>query len=218
MKTVLQAKSSNKLDAATMRRLLAQSGSLWRGATPPVMGGALYSSASFPTYRAFLGLVHRPAQGETVAVSRFARDAFVAGTLSGWVSVFITTPFEMCKTQLMLAPEANGGHRGAFSAEFARLYRAGGARALYTGWAPMLWRDGPGSGVYFGTYSVLKRDPFGSGVSPAVLEFFAGGVAGVACWVAALPFVRRFEDRGVGAEARALTPLARSRRTCARRG
>ena len=184
--SVLQFERGSRMDAKLMRRLLTQSGSLWRGATPPVLGGALYSCTSFPCYRVFSGaILKRRTKPETRR--DVAERAFVAGTLSGWVSVLFSTPLEHVKTKLQLSPASPGGTSGAFRNETARLWRAGGLRALYTGLPCMMWRDGPGTGIYFATYVVTKAELSNAGFSAQSAELLAGGTAGVACWAPVMP-------------------------------
>ncbi|CAF4419111.1 unnamed protein product, partial [Adineta steineri] len=70
-------------------------------------------------------------------------------------------------------------------------YKEGGIRSIYRGTALTLMRDVPATGVYFASYEYLKKalTPEGHSTSElsALKTLFAGGMAGVANWVVAIP-------------------------------
>ena len=154
---------------------------LFRGIVPPLINGVVYQSIMFPSYRLGLNLLGKPKdEKETLFQSS------VAGLFAGLISTLGTSPLEVTKIKLQLDPKALAGTRGATTRQFLHLLRTG---ELYRGWGALAWRDGPGTAVYMASYHKLKGfGSLNSSASEEVVEFFAGGFAGVLCWLSILPF------------------------------
>jgi len=111
--------------------------------------------------------------------------------LSGVFTTGIMAPGERIKCLLQIQHSANE-HKYNGPIDCAKqLYREGGIRSIYRGTALTFMRDVPASGVYFSTYEFLKRSltPEGHSTSDlsALKTLFAGGMAGIANWVVAIP-------------------------------
>ncbi|CAF2579451.1 unnamed protein product [Rotaria sp. Silwood2] len=119
------------------------------------------------------------------------RQIFAAGMLSGVFTTVIMAPGERIKCLLQIQHAAHE-HKYNGPVDCAKqLYREGGIRSIYRGTALTLMRDVPASGVYFASYEFLKRSLTPEGHSPSELSalktLFAGGMAGIANWVVAIP-------------------------------
>ena len=86
-----------------------------------------------------------------------------------------------------------------------RVLAEGGVKNLFLGWEATLLRDVPGSMAYFGLYEIIKRgliaqqhknkqsedkrskEKVSSSSLPTLAILFAGGTAGVANWLVAIP-------------------------------
>jgi solute carrier family 25 carnitine/acylcarnitine transporter 20/29 len=154
--------------------------SLFKGVVPPLLNGIVYQSIMFPSYQLGLVLLNKPKdRRETIW------ESTVAGTFAGLVSTLGTSPLEVVKIKLQLDPAAHAGTPGATTKQFLSLLRSGG---LYRGWGALALRDGPGTGVYMCSYYQLKTLFEPHITKPQMVEFLAGGFAGVICWLSILPF------------------------------
>ena len=61
-------------------------------------------------------------------------------------------------------------------------------RGLLTGLVPHWWRDGHGFGVYVVLYEALLMVRGGRDQAGKMDQFWAGGLAGMICWLSVLPF------------------------------
>ena len=61
-------------------------------------------------------------------------------------------------------------------------------RGLLTGLVPHWWRDGHGFGVYVVLYEALLMLRGGRDQAGKMDQFWAGGLAGMICWLSVLPF------------------------------
>lgn len=110
-----------------------------------------------------------------------------AGCLSGVFSTAIMVPLERVKCILQVQTPENRKYNGL--ADCARgILKEEGIKGLYRGTAATALRDVPGSGAYFVAYEFFKRKLTtpGEPLNPAA-TLFAGGMAGVANWLVALP-------------------------------
>jgi len=118
----------------------------------------------------------------------------LAGGFSAIPTTVLMTPMERIKVMLQIQGTHGKGAEKKFTGpgDVAKhLWKEGGVRALYKGTALTLLRDIPGSMAYFGAYEGLKRTLTPKGSKPEDLNpliiLFAGGMAGVANWVVAIP-------------------------------
>ena len=61
-------------------------------------------------------------------------------------------------------------------------------RGLLTGLVPHWWRDGHGFGVYVVLYEAILMLRGGRQEAGKMEQFWAGGLAGMICWLSVLPF------------------------------
>jgi solute carrier family 25 carnitine/acylcarnitine transporter 20/29 len=106
---------------------------------------------------------------------------FIAGSLTGFLCSFVSTPFELLKIQMQL-------HRVHFSgiADTAmKLARENGlVRGLFTGHGVNVIRELLFCGVYFGTYQHAKEAVRSTSVMAVPV---AGGCAGALAWATSYP-------------------------------
>ena len=72
-----------------------------------------------------------------------------------------------------------------------QVYKEGGLRSVFRGLGATCVRDVPGNAAYFGTYFMLRREICRLEETPTPslqATLLAGGMAGVANWIVALPF------------------------------
>jgi len=115
---------------------------------------------------------------------------FTAGLLSGVFTTGIMAPGERIKCLLQIqSANAEKKYNGTLDC-VKKLYKEGGIRSIYKGTFATALRDVPASGVYFATYEWLKKalaDPANPTSLSPVRTIVAGGMAGIANWIVALP-------------------------------
>jgi len=119
-----------------------------------------------------------------------------AGGFSAIPTTAIMAPSERIKCLLQVqANEIEKGGRAKYSGMIdcgVKLYKEGGVRSVFKGTGATLIRDVPGSIAWFGAYEVVKgKISKMQGKKPSELSplavLFAGGCAGIANWVIAVP-------------------------------
>ena len=116
-----------------------------------------------------------------------------AGCATGVATTVITTPIELVKARLQLQYNRSGekARYSGFGHCMATVAREEGLRALFRGTVVTLWRDVPGTGAWFLANEVTKRMLIPEGGSKGDLGagalLFAGGMAGIANWLAIFP-------------------------------
>ena len=136
-------------------------------------------------------------------------DCIMAGGFSAIPTTLLMAPGERIKCLLQIQSEKY--NKGMLDCA-KRVIQDGGLRNLFVGWEATLLRDVPGSMAYFGIYELLKRsfvaqqmkleasllaksadkDSLSSSPPPppklpTLAILFAGGMAGIANWVVAIP-------------------------------
>ncbi|KAK4410562.1 Mitochondrial arginine transporter BAC2 [Sesamum angolense] len=118
----------------------------------------------------------------------------LGGIGTGAIQSLLLSPVELVKIRLQLQARsgdksnASGSHKGPL--DVARsIFRSEGWVGLYRGLTITVLRDAPAHGVYFWTYEYM-REQFHPGCRKNSQETFAtmllaGGLAGVASWIAA---------------------------------
>lgn len=129
----------------------------------------------------------------------------LAGALSAIPTTLIMAPGERVKIVLQTNMS---GFRGGAGDVARHLLRTGGVRSLFRGSAATLLRDGAGSTAYFSVYEGARRSlaPTGAAEPSTAAVLLAGGLAGVANWLVALPVdavKSRIQIEALGADARA---------------
>mmetsp|Transcript_33283 Transcript_33283/g.43891 ORF Transcript_33283/g.43891 Transcript_33283/m.43891 type:complete len:314 (+) Transcript_33283:69-1010(+) len=162
----------------------------YRGVTAPLTGIAPVFAVCFWGYDVGQQVV-RSVTGKSPSDSLNLAEIMFAGGFSAIPTTALMAPMERVKCLLQIQASAeNQKPKYAGMMDCGKqLLREGGLRSLFRGWELTLIRDIPGSIAYFGVYEVLKRvfsggDP--SQLSPAAV-LCAGGFAGVANWMVAIP-------------------------------
>ena len=114
----------------------------------------------------------------------------LAGATSGVFTTPILAPLERCKCLLQVQGHSEGGikYKGPMDV-YRHLMKTEGLASVNRGfWATML-RDSLGSFFYFSSYEYIKWQltPTGSNGPNVLGTLFAGGMAGIFNWMAALP-------------------------------
>lgn len=92
------------------------------------------------------------ASGTRVVLANLA-----AGTSSGCVASFMTTPFDVIKTKMQVVTP---GSSGSTMLDVMRtLFRAEGFSGFFAGWAPRVARTAPACGIVLTSYELLKMLP-----------------------------------------------------------
>ncbi|CEO97494.1 Mitochondrial carrier protein [Plasmodiophora brassicae] len=149
-------------------------------ATVPLLNAVVF--ASFAQARAaLLGQTDRPMT---------AFESSVAGAWAGFVNSFIASPVELIKNRLQIQySAADRKYAGPWDC-MKKIVAEEGVRGLFRGMNATIIREVPCYAAQFYTYETLKtvirrRDQVGP--LDTSQQLFAGGVAGVACWVASYP-------------------------------
>ncbi|CAK9305048.1 unnamed protein product [Gordionus sp. m RMFG-2023] len=116
---------------------------------------------------------------------------FNAGMLSGVFTTIIMVPGERIKCLLQVQQDSKEKLYKGPADVAKKLYKQGGIASIYRGTCATLLRDVPASGVYFMTYEWLKdlmskNDKSSGNISPFRV-ILAGGLAGIANWIIAIP-------------------------------
>jgi len=188
---------------AVAREVVAAHGArgLYRGISPVLLGVAPTFAVCFWAFgeakTLLRGLSGARSDRELSLVS-----IGLAGALSALPTTLIMAPGERIK----IAMQTNAAFRGGALGVARELVRAGGARSLFRGSAATLARDASGSFAWFGVYEGVRRSltpapapapapapSRGAARGAARAEpttaavLLAGGLAGVANWLVALP-------------------------------
>jgi len=112
-------------------------------------------------------------------------SVYLAGVAGGTVQLAIASPVELVKIRLQ-TQTGHSRYRGPWHCLTDTL-RQHGVRGVLTGLVPHWWRDGHGFGVYVVLYEALLRLLGGRDSVTEAEQFWAGGAAGVICWLSVLP-------------------------------
>jgi len=116
----------------------------------------------------------------------------LAGATSGLFTTPVLTPLERAKCVLQVQGSMPGGSGPVFKGPMevvSHAWKTGGLSAVNRGFMATLLRDSLGSLFYFSSYEYIKHSltPEGKSGPNALGVVFAGGMAGVFNWLAALP-------------------------------
>ncbi|CAA0343539.1 Mitochondrial carrier domain superfamily [Arabidopsis thaliana x Arabidopsis arenosa] len=183
---IRQQQSSKSGSAfSILRRMLAVEGptSLYRGMAAPLASVTFQNAMVFQIYAIFsrsfdssVPLVEPPSY----------RGVALGGVATGAVQSLLLTPVELIKIRLQLQQTKSGPITLAKS-----ILRRQGLQGLYRGLTITVLRDAPAHGLYFWTYEYV-RERLHPGCRKTGQEnlrtmLVAGGLAGVASWVACYP-------------------------------
>jgi solute carrier family 25 carnitine/acylcarnitine transporter 20/29 len=186
--------STSTSTTGMLRTIVVQEGvhGLYRGVTSPLLAVTPAFAISFwscDLAKSFL-LEYESSKRGGMTVSRddlsIAQIA-IAGGFSGIPLACVVGPSERIKCLMQVDKLKYSGF-----ADCARqLYREGGFKSIFRGTGSAVLRDVPGNAAYFASYEFLKRQSCAFEQrdipsTPSIL--LAGGCAGVANWVVAIPF------------------------------
>lgn len=174
---------------SVVRNTLAKEGfqGLYRGMSAPLAGVTPIFAICFWAYevgKQLMRSVSNVATDNELSIFQLG----IAGAFSAIPTTAIMAPGERIKVLLQVQNAAAPQFKGPVDV-VKHLYSTGGVRSIFRGSAATLLRDGIGSFAYFGLYEYLKRSLHKDGKKPSTLSIlFAGGMAGIANWVVAIPF------------------------------
>ncbi|XJO73684.1 hypothetical protein BDV3_004626 [Batrachochytrium dendrobatidis] len=157
---------------------------LFKGMVSPLVGVALINSILFGVYGSALRHVAKDIEAPTVS------DIFWAGSISGFVNGFFSSPMELVKIRLQNQDKASAQlYKGPVDC-LRKIVAKQGIRGLYKGLGTTIVRETPSYGAYFAAYELMTRmvlpkdaDP----TEPSTRLLFAGGMAGVVGWLSTYP-------------------------------
>jgi solute carrier family 25 carnitine/acylcarnitine transporter 20/29 len=159
---------------------------LYRGVAAPLMAVTPAFAVSFWSYDLAGKAIRRAADMEERQELTTAQVA-LAGACSGMPLAVIFGPTDRIKCLMQV--DSSGKYRG-FSDCLLKTYRDGGIRSVFRGTGSCALRDVPGNAAYFGAYEVMKRlscQLEGREKASTFGTLMAGGCAGVANWIVAIP-------------------------------
>eukprot|EP00943_MAST-04B_sp_MAST-4B-sp1_P007095 g7095.t1 len=127
---------------------------------------------------------------------------FIAGSCSGFLTSFLTTPLHRVKVQLQTTTSYQyQQHTLRSTITCARkIFKQEGIRnGMYKGWNAQVLSETVGRGVYFGTYELIKRVHFhrchmdnivNNNVNisiPLYIRMLAGAISGIVGWTVVYP-------------------------------
>jgi hypothetical protein len=159
------------------RHIVATEGvrGLYKGLTPPLIGGAVETGINYAVYTRLLRLLDSPAQhsgasgGQQPSQQQQQQSQQqhrapplsivpVAGAGAGAALSLVLAPVELLKCRLQT--EALQREGGGPLAALRRLLAEEGARGLARGLGATMLREVPGNAIYFTTYEWLRRGPW----------------------------------------------------------
>ncbi|KAK7207637.1 mitochondrial carrier domain-containing protein [Myxozyma melibiosi] len=172
-----------------LKKTVARDGvmGVYRGVSPPLLGVTPMFAISFWGYdlgKRIVTAVSPPSPNGQLSIAQIS----AAGFFSAIPTTLVAAPFERIKVLLQLEGQSDVKKYSGPIDVVRKIYKEGGMRSLMRGSVATLARDGPGSAIYFAVYEYLKErlTPAGQSMSLAAISF-AGGMSGVAMWVAVYP-------------------------------
>lgn len=147
---------------------------LYAGLAGPLAAQGVYKAVMFASY----GFASRTLADNRDNIS----SKVLCGSFAGFVNSFVVCPVELVRNRLMLQKYDGASermYRGPYDVA-RRVLQGDGIGGMWRGILPTIARDVPGVGAWFGTFHHLK--------SIGCHVMLAGGGAGVAFWLVALPF------------------------------
>ncbi|CBN79815.1 conserved unknown protein [Ectocarpus siliculosus] len=181
-----------------LRRTLAEESitSLWKGSTPALGGAVLENMVAFGVNEQ-LKRVFPDKDGSSAPWWQ----PILFGGVTGVFTTVVVCPSDVIKSKVQVGRSMRKGVAVSANAEAkglpvlnatrmtAHILRTQGVRGLFVGLGAQFARDVPFYAAFFGTYETVvdrgKALPYE--ITPEVLYFLAGGMAGVVGWAAVMP-------------------------------
>lgn len=173
-----------------LRTIAVQEGlpGLYRGVAAPLLAVTPAFAVSFWSYDLAGRAIRRfdsSVSDETTTVLSIGQVA-LAGAWSGVPLAAIFGPTDRIKCLM----QVDNGKYKSFMDCLSQTYRDGGIRSVFRGTGSCALRDVPGNAAYFGAYEYIKRlscELEGRQQASTFGTLMAGGCAGVANWIVAIP-------------------------------
>jgi len=159
---------------------------LYRGVQAPLIAVTPGFAVSFWSFD-FAGKSIRDYNGMARTDNLSLRQATQAGAFSGIPLALIFGPTERIKCLM----QVDKGKYNGFLDCAKKVYKEGGFRSVTKGTFSTAFRDIPGNAAYFGSYEYAKQlscELEGREKPSTMGTLLAGGCAGVANWIVAIPF------------------------------
>lgn len=171
-----------------LRHIFLQEGvpGLYRGVQAPLLAVTPAFAISFWSYdfaKRIIAEYYHLQPEDSLNLSQVA----LAGGFSGLPLAAIIGPTERIKCLMQVDRSKYHGFLHCFQS----VYQEGGLRSVFRGTASTALRDVPGNAAYFGTYEYMKRFTCqleGRDKASTIGILIAGGCAGIANWIIAIPF------------------------------
>lgn len=161
---------------------------LYKGMSAPLTGVAPIFAISFLGFGLGKKLVGSTTDSDQPLTKT---QLFAAGAFSGIFTTSIMAPGERIKCLLQIQQGGNVPQKYNGMIDCAKqLYAEGGMRSIYKGSVATILRDVPASGMYFMTYELVKEvlvPEEASAKTKVLATVVAGGCAGIANWLVAMP-------------------------------
>eukprot|EP01102_Stenamoeba_stenopodia_P020699 TRINITY_DN8169_c0_g1_i1.p1 TRINITY_DN8169_c0_g1~~TRINITY_DN8169_c0_g1_i1.p1 ORF type:complete len:373 (+),score=70.88 TRINITY_DN8169_c0_g1_i1:142-1260(+) len=188
---------------------------LYKGLASPMLNLTILNSLAFGIYgeaKRLILKINSSTSSSSEPIKLKPIHYYLAGSLVGATTSFISTPFEMVKVRLQLDNITERRYSGSIACAIDMTKRYG-SRMLFTGFWVNTAREVTFCSVYFGVYELLKHKfsqlsflrsssvvtsnpilphrhahhtPKETSASPLAI-LFAGGFAGMAAWFASFP-------------------------------
>ncbi|XP_021846858.1 mitochondrial arginine transporter BAC2 [Spinacia oleracea] len=190
---IRQQSSSSGGAINIFRRILATEGpsAFYRGMGAPLASVTFQNAVVFQTYALLSRACDKSVDDPREPPSY--KGVALGGVGTGALQSLILSPVELLKIRLQLKQTTNVGPstKNGPTKLAKTIYKTEGLRGLYRGLTITVLRDAPAHGLYFWTYEYM-REKLHPGCRKGGQEtlntmLVAGGLAGVASWIACYP-------------------------------
>lgn len=169
----------------------------YHGVKGIMMGEAVIKSVAFTVNAIILsGVYHR--NTDSAKCDATLMELFVAATVSGMVTAFISNPIERVK--VIMQADRHGSYESEYDVICQVLHADGWYNFLFRGIDASIAREVPGYQIYFVLYSITVRTPAVISLGKVFGPLLCGGVAGMLSWIPIYPFdvAKTFMQNSVG--------------------
>ncbi|RYH20031.1 solute carrier family 25 protein [archaeon] len=155
----------------------------YRGVAAPLLALTMLNTLNFSSYAYFRSVLKTEALEDSK--KRFEWRFTLAGACAGPLAAFISTPFEMIKTQQQLGKLQSTGHRGSIQT-LLHINKSHGPSGLFVAHSVNTTREIVFLLTYFTVYEHVKQ-AISNALSSNVAIPMAGGIAGATGWLVSFP-------------------------------